>query len=254
VVEYFLGFVIALAVGLTGFGGGVLAVPLLIAGLNVPVVEAVGTSLVFVTVIKLMAVNVYRRRGQVNWSVAARLLLGGAPGVIGGSLLLWRMNTAALQPAVLAVVGATIAAMALLGLWKCWRNRTFAAAGAPREHLLPWLAFPIGVEVGFSSAGAGALGSLVLMECTTILPAHVIGTDLVFGVGLSALGGGLHLAAGEYNPALLLRLCSGGLLGAWAGARLAGWLPPRPLRACLCLALVGLGGHLGWRGLALLAR
>ncbi|MGA9126557.1 MAG: hypothetical protein WB425_00285 [Terracidiphilus sp.] len=33
-----------------------------------------------------------------------------------------------------------------------------------RTPLLSWLMFPIGVEVGFSSAGAGALGSAALLS------------------------------------------------------------------------------------------
>src|SRR5258708_5326703 len=54
-MEYVLGFLIAVAVGLTGVGGGSLTVPLLILLLGVPAPEAVGTSLLFVTFTKLLA-------------------------------------------------------------------------------------------------------------------------------------------------------------------------------------------------------
>jgi hypothetical protein len=47
---------------------------------------------------------------------------------------------------------------------------------------------PIGAEVGFSSAGAGALGPLVLLEITSLTPAQVVGTDLSFGLCLSLVG------------------------------------------------------------------
>jgi uncharacterized membrane protein YfcA len=57
---------------------------------------------------------------------------------------------------------------------------------------LPWIVAPIGFEVGFSSAGAGALGTVALMRFTTLLPSEVVGTDLAFGLLLSVFAGGIH--------------------------------------------------------------
>jgi len=53
-VEVLLGFVIALAIGLTGVGGGVITAPALILFLGLPPIEAVTTSLIFASVIKLL--------------------------------------------------------------------------------------------------------------------------------------------------------------------------------------------------------
>ena len=72
-----LGFAIALAVGLTGIGGGSFTVPalLLIAGL--PAGEAVGTAFVFAGVLRLIATPFYiagrNVHGRYLW-----LLLQGA--------------------------------------------------------------------------------------------------------------------------------------------------------------------------------
>jgi uncharacterized membrane protein YfcA len=112
------------------------------------------------------------------------------------------------------------------------------------------LAFPIGLEVGFSSAGAGALGNLVLMECTSLPTGSVVGTDLLFGLAITAIGGGLHLMAGNVERALLLHLCAGGIPGVFAGAWLSAWLPSRQLRAGLTAFLMLLGAQIAWRGLA----
>src|SRR5207302_924876 len=54
---------------------------------------------------------------------------------------------------------------------------------------LPWLAFPIGVESGFSSAGAGALGTVLLLNYSEMTPSQVVGTDLLFGLVLAVIGG-----------------------------------------------------------------
>ena len=112
----------------------------------------------------------------------------------------------------------------------------------------PRSALPIGIEVGFSSAGAGALGALCLMNMTTMVPAAVVGTDLSFGLVLSTVGGGIHAAMGDLNMPVLIKLLIGGAVGALAGGMLASRLPSKKLRFVLCVALVILGGNLGWKG------
>ena len=51
-----------------------------------------------------------------------------------------------------------------------------------------WLMLPVGAEVGFSSAGAGALGSAALLALTPLAPAQVVGTDIAFGFFTSSTG------------------------------------------------------------------
>jgi uncharacterized protein len=105
---------------------------------------------------------------------------------------------------------------------------------------------PIGAEVGFSSAGAGALGSLILLGMTRLTAAEVIGTDLCFGLGLSFAGSFIQIGAGNYDPALLLKLCLGGICGAIAGSFIAGRVPQRPLRVALLIVLIAIGGQLAF--------
>ena len=54
-----LGFVIALAVGLTGIGGGSFTVPALLLIVGLPTGEAVGTAFVFAGVLRLVAAPFY---------------------------------------------------------------------------------------------------------------------------------------------------------------------------------------------------
>lgn len=244
-----LGLLIGLAVGLTGVGGGTLTVPALIIALGMPAAEAVGTALLFVTATKIFATPVYWFRGQINVPVLGRLLLGGLPGVIGGAWLLSGMNTERLTPVILAVVGVTIVSLAIVSLVKLFRQPPL---GVHRPRWLSWLALPIGIEVGFSSAGAGALGSLLLQSCAEIAPAVVIGTDLLFGLILSAAGGAIHLSTGNYNSAVLAVLAPAGIVGALAGASLGTRFPARALRATLNVTLIFVGGNLCWKGLRLL--
>ena len=111
-----------------------------------------------------------------------------------------------------------------------------------RARLLPWLMLPVGAEVGFSSAGAGALGSAALLSLTPLAPAQVVGTDIAFGFLTSSLGSGAHWFAGAVDAPLLTHLVAGGVVGAVCGTMLAGSVPKRPLRFALWVWLLVIGG------------
>lgn len=253
-MEALLGFAIALVVGLTGMGGGPLAAPLLMLVLGVPPLEAVGTSLLFVTITKASAAAVYWYRRQIHWPFFFRLLAGGAPGVLLGTLFLQKMSKhPKLQPIVLATIGVVIVSLALLSLVRSFRKR--AVEQRPENpKALTWAALPIGLEVGFSSAGAGALTSLSLLQFTRLEPGKIVGTDLMFGLAIAALGGSVHLATGNLNQNLLIALSSGGVFGALCGAWLGTRLPAKALRVALSTVMILLGQQLLWKGLAAMTR
>ena len=245
-MTFLLGFLIAAAVGLTGVGAGSLTAPLLILVFNQPPAAAVGTALVFTMAIKLAVAPVYMKRRQVNARALGAMCAGGVPGVLVGTLLLSYLDVHRYQRAVLLLVGVMVAGMALYNLYQMLR-RGGAASGTSRLGWVAATAVPIGAEVGFSSAGAGALGSLVLLNLTTLTPAQVVGTDLCFGLVVSSVGGAWHLSAGDYNSILLRGLVLGGLAGVLLGAWLSSVLPARPLRAVLSVALFALGLELCWK-------
>src|SRR5258705_13954223 len=111
-MEFGLGFVIAIAIALTGVGAGSLTTPLLILLLGVDAKESVGTALIFGAVVKVLTAPVYVLRKQVSGRALALLLAGGLPGVLAGSFLLHGMRTSVMM----AVLGFTITVMALLNL------------------------------------------------------------------------------------------------------------------------------------------
>jgi uncharacterized membrane protein YfcA len=240
-MEFGLGFIIAVAIALTGVGAGSLTTPLLILLLGIPAKESVGTALIFGAVVKMITAPVYMFRKQVSGRALAYLLAGGLPGVLAGSLLLHGIRASVMM----AVLGFTIMSVALLNLFHFSRK-------GPRKDRTKWLGavgLPIGAEVGFSSAGSGALGALALLSLTPLEPAAVVGTDLCFGLALSIVGGGIHAALGSLDTAVLLKLLAGGVPGALTGAMLASRLPSKPLRYALSLTMAVLGAHICWKGL-----
>lgn len=69
--------------GFFGIGGGFLIVPGLIAATRMPMIAAVGTSLVAVTAFGLTTAANYAFSGLVNWELALVFVVGG----VGGSFL-----------------------------------------------------------------------------------------------------------------------------------------------------------------------
>lgn len=245
-MEFVVGFLIALIVGLTGVGAGSVTTPVLMLFFGLAPAESVGTALAFATVIKVALVPFYMARRQVNFRVLAILCAGGIPGVIAGFYLLEALNVNQQHSTVLLLLGMTIVVISLANVIKTVRGNA-ERMGRDRSKWLAPISAVIGTEVGFSSAGAGALGSAALLSLTKLAPAQVVGTDMVFGLLTSAVGGGFHLSAGHFSGALLMKLIIGGLAGAFAGAALSSIVPARRLRIALSVWLVIVGTQLCWQ-------
>jgi hypothetical protein len=242
-MPYIIGFVIALFIALTGVGAGTITVPILVLFLKVPAPIAVGIGLTFSAAIKLILVPVQIVRGNIAWRTLGYMLLGGAPGVLLGSLLLKQLVTANAGNVLNAVLGFILVGTASWQIVFSFRTIQHNAERRDRSRFLAALMFPVGAEVGFSSAGAGALGSAALLSLTPLLPAQVVGTDIAFGFLVSLLGSGLHVLSGASDWPLLLQLTAGGVLGASAGTVLSRSIPRRPLRLALWAWLFILGGQ-----------
>ena len=248
-MEFILGFLIACAVGLTGVGAGSITAPVLILFFHVKPAVAVGTALAFSAAIKFAVLPIYFRRRQVDYRILGLLCLGGIPGVLVGVRVLSQLDTRNLEGGIFLLLGATIFTVSMGSLYRTIRNRQ-STANVDRARWLPPIAAIIGGEVGFSSAGAGALGALVLLNLTKLTAAQVVGTDMVFGFILSLIGGGLHLLAGQYDQVILIKLVTGGVVGALCGAMLSSVIPSRPLRLALSVWLAILGLQLCWKALS----
>jgi len=246
-MEIVLGFLIAVAIGVTGVGAGIITAPVLILFFHLPPAHAVGTALAFGVAVKLLVVPMQLARKQVDFRVLGYMLAGGIPGVLIGSFILARLNVPGRQGVLYAALGSTIVIMAALNLYRMWLRPEHQTL-QDHSRWLPLITLPIGAEVGFSSAGAGAMGSLVLLAITPLTAAQVVGTDLFFGLCVSLIGSGFQLTAGNYEMAILVKLIIGGVAGAFAGTYLATIAPKRAFRAVLSLWLISLGIQLCWSG------
>jgi hypothetical protein len=246
-MEILIGLVIGFAIGGTGVGGGTLAAPAFVLLLGYSPRIAVGTALVFAAAVKIFASAEYLFRRQVNFKILMYLLCGGLPGAFIGAMALERLKTERANQWILCGIGLVVMISAISSVVK-FRNPETSGA-APRPRWLPFITFPIGLETGFSSAGAGALGTVVLFQLTSLAPSMVVGTDLVFGLLVSTVGGTVHALSGTCNWIALAKLIPSGIIGAMIGVRVCTALPRKTLRKSILICAAAIGFSLVVKGM-----
>lgn len=245
-----LGFFIALAVGLTGIGGGSFTVPALLLLVGLPAGEAVGTAFVFAGALRLMAAPFYLLGRQVHSRYFKLLVVGAVPGLMLGMLALRGVAKAENSGVVTIVLGVVLAVSSSISFFPRVQNPRFAVKNA---RWLPWLAFPIGIESGFSSAGAGALGTVLLLNYSEMAPAQVVGTDILFGLVLAIIGSAVHWTMGSISMPVLLQLLAGGVPGVIVGCLAARKVPAQKLKTVVAAIAICAGLQLVWSGTRSLA-
>jgi uncharacterized membrane protein YfcA len=106
------GGLVGFALGMTGGGGGVFAVPLLVYGLSIPPREAVGISLAAVGGTALFGVIPRLRHGEVEWRTGLVFAVAGMLGAPVGTFL-----ARLLSEQLLLLL---FAALMLIVAWRMW--------------------------------------------------------------------------------------------------------------------------------------
>jgi uncharacterized membrane protein YfcA len=122
------GLVTGMLAGFFGIGGGFLVGPALMVATGMPLINAIGSSLVSVAAFGLTTAANYARSGLIDWPVAGLLLLGGVGGGIVGVLAAHRL--AAHRNALSLMFSAIIVTAGLYVLWRGAGNLFAPAAAA----------------------------------------------------------------------------------------------------------------------------
>jgi uncharacterized protein len=104
--------------GFFGIGGGFLIVPGLVAATGMPMINAIGSSLVAVTAFGLTTAINYAASGLVDWPLAAAFVGGGIVGGIGGARLADRLSDTRGQ--LTTIFATLIFAVAGYMIWKSY--------------------------------------------------------------------------------------------------------------------------------------
>jgi uncharacterized protein len=240
------GLGVGVLIGLTGIGGGSLMTPLLILFAGVPPVVAIGTDLAYGAITKTLGGWRHVRNGTVDLGVSKWLAIGSVPGSIAGVLIVevlherygdsFNATLLSIVAAALFVVAISILARALFTMPREHESvalTTRARAGAAGIGLV------LGVILGITSVGSGALVGLALIMVFRLTPHRVVGTD-VFHAALMLWAAGLaHLFVGNVDVALMLNILAGSLPGVWIGTGLLPRVPATALRPALGCVLLG---------------
>ncbi len=249
-MELLYGLIVGLSLGLTGGGGSIFAVPLLVYGLDLDFRRAVAMSLAVVGLTALYGAILQARRGHVLWGAGAVL---GAGGIVAAPFGAWLGARLPAQIALLLFAGLMIFIGVRMLLRKesagdvplSWMSCERRPDGKPRfsplcaGKLLAAGAIT-GILSGIFGVGGGFLVVPALLVVTCVSIERALATSLV-GIFLISASG-FVANAGQLDPTDW-KLAGGFLLGSAVGMTGGSWLkqfiPPRRLQQIFGVSVIG---------------
>lgn len=246
-----VGFVVGVLIGLSGVGGGVLLLPVLIFGLRVPPIVAVGSDALFNFFTKVPAGLMHLKKGTVRRKVVIALALGSVPGSIAGVNLLMHIRHVygdGVNHFIKTAVGVLLIIVPTLLLLQRRieervTNRPPTMKGFAGMVVIGAVA---GLLVGMTSVGSGSIIMMLLLLFYSFPPKVNVGTDIVHAVVLTGVTGFLHLRFGNVDSRLVVSLLIGSIPGGLVGSHLATRVPMPWLRRILCALLLLTGARMLW--------
>ncbi|HUK23132.1 MAG TPA: sulfite exporter TauE/SafE family protein [Terriglobales bacterium] len=246
-----VGFVVGTLIGMTGVGGGVLLLPVLIFGLNVPPIVAVGSDALFNFVTKIGSGWMHLRKGTVRKKVVLALAVGSLPGSIVGVSVLAHLRGvygAGVNDFIRYAVGALLIAVPALLFFQGRIEERVAHRPPTMSSFLGISAIGLlaGVLVGMTSVGSGSIIMMLLLLLYSFSPKVMVGTDIVHAVALTGLTALLHFRLGNVDFRLVSALLIGSIPGGILGSHLSTRVPVPWLRRILYALLLATGARMLW--------
>lgn len=246
-----VGFVVGMLIGMSGVGGGVLLLPVLIFGLKVPPIMAVGSDALFNFFTKIPASLMHLKKGTVRRKVVIALSLGSVPGSFAGVRLLMYIRHLygdGVNSFIKMAVGILLIIIPILLLLQR-RIEDHVASRPPTMKSfagMTVIGLVAGFLVGMTSVGSGSIIMMLLLLFYSFSPKVNVGTDIVHAVVLTGVTGLLHFRLGNVDPELVLTLLIGSIPGGLIGSHLATRMPMIWLRRLLCALLLITGARMLW--------
>jgi len=250
-LKIFIGFAVGLLIGLTGLGGGVLLLPILIFGLRVPAIIAVGSDAAFNFLTKIPSSLVHINRGTVRRKVVLALAMGSVPGSVLGVRYLQHLRLlygAGVNDFIKAVVGTLLILVSTLLLFqrRIEEQVTHRRPTAKSVAGMAVIGFVAGFLVGLTSVGSGSIIIMLLLLFYSYPPKVMVGTDIVHAVLLTGITSLLHFRLGNIDTGLVGYLLIGSIPGGILGSYFSTRVPVLWLRRILCVVLMATGARMLW--------
>jgi uncharacterized protein len=248
-----VGLLVGVLVGLTGLGGGMVLLPLLISVLGVPPIVAVGSDAVINFITKIGAGTLHLRRGNVSWPLVRNLATGSIPGaILGVALLAWLRGTygSGVNDFLRGMIGVLLVVVPIgyvLKLRPALPPVSLETLQSTNYRFgITLIGFFAGILVGLTSIGSGSVILMLLLVFYGFPPAMMVGTDIVHAVLLAGLTSVLQFKLGNVDFLLVSAVLLGSVPGGILGAYLTNYIPSARLKQVLCALLVAVGARLLW--------
>ncbi len=249
------GALVGFSLGLTGGGGAIFAVPLLVYGLGVPAREAVGVSLLTVGSTSLVGFSQRAWRGMVEFPTGLLFAIAGMLGAPVGSWLADRI-----PETILLSLFALLMLVIAVRMWTKARDTSARLPIIMDENAGPTcrrdpegklhITSPCAMLLGIVGLGAGVLsgmfgvgGGFIIVPALIMFSGmgmqRAIGTSLLVITLISASGTVNHLLAGkDLTLGTAGVFTAGSIAGLFAGSSLAQRLAGPVLQKVFAAAIV----------------
>lgn len=252
---------------LTGLGGGIILVPMLVLIFHIHIRYAAGASLIAVIATSSGAAAAFLSEGYTNLRIGMFLQLTSIAGGIAGAFMLALVPV----PALMMAFGLVL----LYSGYLSFRRKEESEQGRPSDPLAvrlhmegshpvaggwePYKVFRVvpsfllmgaaGIISGLLGIGAGAVNVLA-MDQVMRLPYKVSTSTSNFMIGITAAASaGIYLHHGYIDPVLAMPVMLGVFGGAVVGARLLMFLRAKPLRIFFSVVVLIMAVEMIYKGL-----
>jgi uncharacterized membrane protein YfcA len=246
-----IGFAVGTLIGMTGVGGGVLLLPILIFLLRVPPIIAVGSDALFNFATKIGSSYIHLTRGTVKRRVVLSLLVGSTPGSIAGVGLLRYLRNAhgtEVNTFITTTVGILLIIVPTVLMFQTQIEDHVIQCSPTMKSFVGYSVIGLlaGFLVGMTSVGSGSIIMLLLLLFYRFPPKIMVGTDIVHALVLTGVTSFLHFRLGNIDPYLVGPLVVGSIPGGLFGSVMSTRIPVFWLRRILCAALLVTGARMLW--------
>jgi uncharacterized membrane protein YfcA len=253
---------------LSGLGGGIVIVPLLVLFLGVDIHYAIGSSLVAVIATSTATSCAYIKEGYANVRLGIFLETATTTGAILGVAFASRLPASTLS----SIFGVFLLYCAISSLYKAKQqeknfvsdkialslklNNSYPTQTGLQEY--PVHRAPLAYLIMFLAGGlSGALGigsgtlKVVALDRVMGLPFKVSTTTSNFMIGVTAAASaGLYLKQGYIDPVITMPIVLGVTCGSFVGARLLPHMTNQALRQLFASIVILIGVQMIWKTLS----
>ena len=261
IISLLIGLIIGIVLGLTGAGGSIFAVPLLILLLDLPINDAIGIALGAVAISAFIGTISNWQAKYILWIPALALGIGGALFAPLGKYLGNQV------PGIFLLLGFSVLAFTIAIIM--WRQSLSSPEhakvvrshiGADQDYIEPICRFSdsgifklttkcftallsagliIGLFSGLFGVGGGFLIVPVLLFITQVSMRQAVATSLLIITLISAIGFFSFVASSAaVDWQLLTQVCIGGLLGMLGGHLIADKIAGPQLQRVFAISLI----------------